>query len=208
VETTSSPLESGVGDFPPNLEDTTLNDRVITWLRIFAPKSAQFKVMWAGINAVLSISARVWRTNCCRRPAVNPINPSRFHGRRLIPGTVQLSVTLRRARKNSGPRSTNLLAAGPEVPRPSLRQSPSVAPYINTTINVFTLDAEAGVLRFGDGTHGRRPPRGACCAPVTITAWAAKATWDRVPSTTARRCLPGSRSAIRCARGAAPKPRR
>src|SRR5262249_36597877 len=27
------PLESGVGEFPPNLADTTVSDRLITWLR-------------------------------------------------------------------------------------------------------------------------------------------------------------------------------
>ena len=155
------PLESGVGDFPPSLEDTNLNDRLITWLRVVAPQSTEFKVMWAGINA-----ARVEQ----RESVANELLPAgtgepdqviTLSKTQVIPNTVQLKVTLPSGSHEDWTEIDDLLAAGPEVPAPDLRQSPSVAPFINTTINVFTLDSEAGVLRFGDGTHGRRPPRGA-----------------------------------------------
>ena len=45
------PLEQGTLDFPPTLKDTTLSERVITWLRVVAPASGQFQALWAGINA-------------------------------------------------------------------------------------------------------------------------------------------------------------
>jgi hypothetical protein len=155
------PLESGVGDFPPNLEDTTLNDRVITWLRIVAPKSANFKVMWAGLNAVFVDQRARVANELLPAASGEPDQSFTLSRTPVIPGTVQLSVTLPTGAEEQWAEIDDLLAAGPEVPAPDLRQSPSVAPFINTTINVFTLDAEAGVLRFGDGTHGRRPPRGA-----------------------------------------------
>ena len=155
------PLESGVGDFPPNLEDTTLNDRVITWLRVVAPKSAQFKVMWAGINAVFVDQRARVANELLPTASGEPDQSFTLSRTPVIPGTVQLNITLPTGAEELWAEIDDLLAAGPEVPAPDLRQSPSVAPVINTTINVFTLDAEAGVLRFGDGTHGRRPPRGA-----------------------------------------------
>ena len=46
------PLESGVNQLPPSLDDSSLNARLITWLRIrpSGPVSAQF--LWIGINSV------------------------------------------------------------------------------------------------------------------------------------------------------------
>src|SRR5262249_47917257 len=53
------PLEAGVGDFPPALDDTNLNDRVLTWLRVTArlnlasgsPARVSVRLLWVGINA-------------------------------------------------------------------------------------------------------------------------------------------------------------
>src|SRR6267378_1700004 len=46
------PLEQGVGDFPPSLEDSSLSDRLITWLRVQASAAVRSRVLWAGINTV------------------------------------------------------------------------------------------------------------------------------------------------------------
>ena len=48
-----SPLEAGARDFPPALQDTDVEERVITWLRITAAASTQAKLLWAGINATM-----------------------------------------------------------------------------------------------------------------------------------------------------------
>ncbi len=54
------PLEAGVGDFPPALDDTNLEDRIITWLRVRAASGAHIRLLWLGINAVkVSQRARV-----------------------------------------------------------------------------------------------------------------------------------------------------
>ncbi len=155
------PLESGVGDFPPNLEDTNLSDRLITWLRVVAPQSTEFKVMWAGINAALVEQRESVANEVLPAGTGEPDQVITLSKTQVIPNTVRLKVTLPSGAHEEWTEIDDLFAAGPEVPAPDLRQSPSVAPVINTTINVFTLDSEAGVLRFGDGTHGRRPPRGA-----------------------------------------------
>jgi len=154
------PLESGVGDFPPNLEDTALNERLITWLRIVAPPSAQFKVMWAGLNAVLVNQ----RAHVANEPLPDgtgePDQTVTLAQTPVLPGTVRVTVTLPTGEEH-WTEIDDLFAAGPEVPAPDLRQPPGLAPASNPLLNVFSLDPEAGTLRFGDGAHGRRPPRGA-----------------------------------------------
>ena len=51
----------------------------------------------------------------------------------------------------------DLAAAGPEVPTTDFRQPPGYPPEENKLVQVFALDPEAGVIRFGDGTRGARP---------------------------------------------------
>jgi predicted phage baseplate assembly protein len=55
----------------------------------------------------------------------------------------------------------DLLTAGPEVQTPDLRNPPGLIVSSAKSPTVFALDAEAGVIRFGDGAHGARPPAGA-----------------------------------------------
>jgi hypothetical protein len=154
------PLESGVGEFPPNLEDTDLNERLITWLRVLAPQSAQFQLMWAGINAVFVDQRARVANELLPAGTGEPDQAVTLSNTPVIPDTVQLTLTLPSGSEEEWKEIDDLTAAGPEVPAPQLRQPPGAAPLINRTINVFTLDAEAGVLQFGDGIHGRRPPRG------------------------------------------------
>ncbi len=155
------PLESGVGDFPPNLEDTTLNDRVITWLRIQAPRSANFKVMWVGINTVLVEQRAHISNELLPQGTGEPDQAVVLSKTPVIPSTVQLSVTLPTGVEETWEEIDDLLAAGPEVPAPDLRQPPGTPPVTNENVNVFTVDPESGTLRFGDGMRGRRPPRDA-----------------------------------------------
>lgn len=154
------PLEAGVGNFPPNLEDTTLNERLITWLRIRAPSSAQFKVMWTGINAVF-VTQRAHVANE-RLPdgTGEPDQAVTLAKTPVIPNTVQLSVNVN-GQEETWTEIDDLLSAGPEVPTPDLRQPPGTPPIQNNRRNVYVVDIESGVVRFGDGTRGRRPPRGA-----------------------------------------------
>jgi len=66
------PLESGVGGLPPSLEDTSLNDRLITWLRIrpSATTPAQFK--WIGINCAPVSQREHISAELCLQPPASP----------------------------------------------------------------------------------------------------------------------------------------
>src|SRR5438128_1207287 len=50
--TNLDPLEQGVEEFPPSLEDSKLNDRIITWIRMQASAAVRTKLLWLGINTV------------------------------------------------------------------------------------------------------------------------------------------------------------
>ena len=52
------PLEAGIGEFPPTLADTKLEDRLLTWLRVKAASGAQARLLWVGINA--TTTAMMW----------------------------------------------------------------------------------------------------------------------------------------------------
>ena len=58
--TNQPPLEDGIGDFPPTLEDTDIAKRLLTWIRISLPEvadgtasspSLKASFSWTGINA-------------------------------------------------------------------------------------------------------------------------------------------------------------
>ena len=158
--TNLSPLEGGVGDFPPALEDTKLNDRLITWLRVQATSAVQARLLWVGINTgFVTQRARVAGE---RLPdgTGTPDQVVRLARTPVIPGSVQLFVTTSDGTK-VWQEIDDLTAAGPEVPTADVRQPPGSRQKVNPLVEVFALDAASGELRFGDGTHGKRPPAGA-----------------------------------------------
>jgi hypothetical protein len=155
------PLEDGAGQMPPAIEDSALNSRLLTWLRITWPKGAPAKVAWAGINVVeveqrAHVAGEVLADGNGR-----PDQMATLAKKPVIPGSVVLTVTA-----NESARWTevdDLLAAGPEVPVTDLRLPPGLEFKTQTQLpsEVFLLNAEAGELRFGDGLRGKRPPSGA-----------------------------------------------
>ena len=161
------PLEKGVGDLPPTLEDTDQEDRIITWLCIRWPASLQARILWAGINTV-AIEQRARITHELL-PAGNgqPDQMVQLARQPVVPGSVRLTVTAPGADPESWQEIDDLGYAGPEVPVPDPILPPGVELPLaekaerNSLVNVFTLDAEAGLLRFGDGLRGRRPAVGA-----------------------------------------------
>jgi hypothetical protein len=154
------PLEAGVGDLPPAIEDTNLSERVITWVRVRSTAAVQARLLWVGINAApVAQRARV-SGELLPTGTGEPDQSAFLSNTPVIPGTVRLTVTA--AGKTEVWREIDdLLAAGPEVPAPDPRLPPGVRAAVNTLTDVFTLDPESGEVRFGDGTHGRRPPLGA-----------------------------------------------
>ncbi|MEV5409794.1 baseplate J/gp47 family protein [Thermopolyspora sp. NPDC052614] len=159
------PLEEGVNGFPPALDDPALAARLVTWLRIGATSAGQGRLLWAGINATtVSQRSRV-RDEVLPDGTGLPDQTVQLAKAPVIPGSVRLTVVTGQAgappRAEVWQETDDLLAAGAEVPVPDLRLPPGAPQPPAAPDKVYTLDAEAGVIRFGDGLRGRRPPAGA-----------------------------------------------
>jgi hypothetical protein len=152
------PLELGVGAFPPTLEDTSLNDRLITWIHVTVPPGVPAVLYWLGINAT-TISQGSLITNE-RLPNGNgePDQTANLSHTPVIAGSVKLRVSGTNQDK-PWTEIADLISAGPEVPGTlDSAARPGVGKTQLAPVHAFALDAEAGLLRFGDGAHGRRPP--------------------------------------------------
>ncbi len=155
------PLEAGVGDFPPALEDTVLNERIITWLRITAPPGARVSLLWLGINSTM-VTQRTHVTNeQLPNGTGEPDQVVSLSQPPVISHSVRLTVTPPAGPSEKWEEIGDLMNAGPEVPVPDLRNPPGAPPALPLPVKVFAVDAEAGQIRAGDGAHGARFPRGA-----------------------------------------------
>jgi hypothetical protein len=165
------PLEAGVGDMPPSLEDAALAARVVTWLRLRADGRARARIKWAGINVV-----PVRQTERVVAEPLGDGDGTPDQRRKLARAPVLAgSVTVTTRVGGDPPRTwreiDDLWAAPPEVPTADPRLPPSAVAGPAASVgdasrrgeeaSVFELDAEAGTLVFGDGLRGRRLPPGA-----------------------------------------------
>lgn len=157
------PLEGGVGDMPPTLDDAALGGRLITWLRVRADGAAQARIRWAGINAA---PVRQFERIVGEPLADGDGRPDQT--RRLARAPVlKDSVAVVTRTRDDAPLQwreiDDLAAAAPEVPvadpRSTSRERSCLTDVGET--DVFELDPESGELRFGDGLRGRRLPLGA-----------------------------------------------
>src|SRR5262249_52598377 len=152
--------------FPPPLDDTGMNDRLITWIRIRASGAARARFLWVGINgAFVSQRAHVANellpngTGAPDQSVVLSTTP-------VIPESIKLLITPA-AISGVEPKTDkwepieDLLSAGSEVPSPDLRQPPGAYLPSADEVKVFTVNPESGEVKFGDGQHGARPPLGA-----------------------------------------------
>lgn len=144
------PLEAGVGDLPPALDDSKLAERLVTWIRVKASSAANLRLRWAGINAV---AIRQFETIRAERLADGDGMPDQVRQlarHPILENSVAISTVAPDGREQSWSAIDDLLAAAPEVPV-----------YGNTQIlapaTSFRIDPEAGVITFGDGLAGQRP---------------------------------------------------
>ncbi|HKO99544.1 MAG TPA: baseplate J/gp47 family protein [Pyrinomonadaceae bacterium] len=154
------PLEQGVADFPPSLEDSRLSDRLITWLRIQASAAVRSRLLWVGINTI-GVTQRAHIINELL-PDGNgaPDQVVTLSRKPVVSKSVRLSVTAN-GQTVQWQEIDDLLSAGPEVQVPDLRKPPGAAVSANRPAEVFMVNAEAGQIKFGDGFRGKRPPAGA-----------------------------------------------
>lgn len=152
------PLEAGTDDFPPSLDDTNLSARLITWLRISAPHTFQVKFLWLGINTV-SITQQAYITNeLLPRGTGEPDQAATLSRTPVLEDSVQLTITTPDSQTEQWNIIDDLLAAASEVSISASCLPPGVPVPSGISSKVFQLDSESGIIRFGDGTHGARPP--------------------------------------------------
>jgi hypothetical protein len=159
--TNLDPLEQGVEEFPPSLEDSKLNDRIITWIRIQASAAVGTKLLWLGINTVPVTQ---------RAHVVNEVLPDgngtpdqivTLSRKPVVPKSVRLIVSSPTGEVSQWTEIDDLLSAGPEVQITDPKLPPGTKPPTDIPSEVFVVDPEAGQIKFGDGFRGRRPPAGA-----------------------------------------------
>ena len=153
------PLEPGAGDFPPALDDTNLNDRVITWLRISA-SAARARLLWVGINAVFVTQRARVSNEVLPLGTGAPDQVMVLSRKPVVPNSVRLTITTQ-GKTDNWKEIEDLFNAGPEVKVPDLRSPPGSRPPIERPFEVFTVNPESGEIKFGDGMRGKRPPAGA-----------------------------------------------
>jgi len=154
------PLEAGVGDLPPAIEDTNLSERLVTWLRIRPSAAVPARLLWVGVNAApVSQRARV-SNELLPQGTGEPDQTATLANTPVVPGTARVYVTAQ-GQTTEWREVDDLLSAGPEVPSADPRLPPGSPVPPPQPSEVFTLDPESGQIRFGDGARGKRPPRGA-----------------------------------------------
>ena len=164
------PLEAGVGDFPPSLQDTSDQARLVTWIRIRSPevnlakqqggsRQVNIPLSWLGINATPIIQRAHIEAQQLPSGTGEPDQIATLTNTPVILNSVQVRVN-----GELWERVDDLSTSAPEVPVRSPRfSSESVDKSIseNFKVTVYTVDRESGEIRFGDGLHGKRPPIGA-----------------------------------------------
>ena len=161
IWTNLDPLEQGVQEFPPSLEDSKLQDRVVTWIRVQASAAVRTKILWLGINTV-PIKQRAGITNEVLPDGTGaPDQVVSLSRKPVVPKSVRLVVTSPTNEVKQWQEIDDLLSAGPEVQVTDPKLAPGAKPPQNLPVEVFTVDAEAGQIKFGDGLRGKRPPAGA-----------------------------------------------
>ncbi len=146
------PFETGVGDLPPALDDSTLAERLVTWVRVRATPGASVRLRWAGINAVAVRQFENIRAERLPDGDGTPDQTRQLSKAPVLDGSVAI-VSVANGIETSWSAIDDLLAAAPEVPIPGSTQP--LAPAAS-----FRVDAEAGLITFGDGLAGQRPAAG------------------------------------------------
>lgn len=151
------PLELGAGDFPPTLDDTNVQSRVITWLRIRSSNGSSARFVWAGTNTVFVTQRAHVSNEVLPTGTGEPDQVAVLSRTPVAPKSVRLTVTVNGEIKQ-WEEIDDLLSAGPEVPSDDLRQPPGMLTPRNSLVEVFTVNPESGEIKFGDGFRGKRPP--------------------------------------------------
>jgi len=148
----SEPLDEGTDDFPPQLEDEAVRNRMVTWLRLRlpvpeqgaptttpAPVVGEGRLTWVGINATRVMQAVPVINELLGQGNGEPDQTVTLASTPVLPTSMRLVIEGDNGVARLWRLTDDLLAAGPDD-------------------EVFTLDPESGLVRFGDGLRGKRPP--------------------------------------------------
>lgn len=136
-------LDAGVGGAPPRIDDDKVAGRIVTWIRLRPARAIQpgtLKLAWAGVNAV-----RIEARKSLGRQHVGK-------GTGMSGQEVSLGIV------NVDPQTLQIEVEEDEGMVP-WRQVPDVQLGARNE-RVYSLDPEAGTIRFGDGMHGLPPAIG------------------------------------------------
>ncbi len=158
----AEPGDEGTGEYPPSLADSNIGDRLITWIRLRSDQvtdnsTSNVRLSWVGINATQVQQRSLVKGEVVGTGTGEPDQRFQLANVSVLPETLVLNVGEERWYLID-----DLLAADPEVPvgnprRPVYATDPSKTMTAISQTKVFTLDAESGVITFGDGAHGARP---------------------------------------------------
>jgi Baseplate J-like protein len=132
----------GAGEQPPLVEDDQVAARLVTWLRVFRPDGGAIGALdWIGVNASRTEQSRAARAEFLGTGTAEPGQVLRLVHPQVV-GEVGLDV--------------EELGAGRWVPWTQVDDFRAAGP----DDRVFTVDREAGLIRFGTVHHGRAPQIG------------------------------------------------
>ncbi|MEL7124632.1 MAG: putative baseplate assembly protein [Pseudomonadota bacterium] len=145
---TLDPLEAGSGAYPPSLSETEDEAQLITWVRISVGegqtggRQSPVRLSWVGVNATRIIQQATATPERLPPGTGTPSQTATLAQTPVLLGTLRVTVN-----GVDWARTDDLAAAPGEED--------------GTAAQVFTADRQSGLITFGDGITGARPPLGA-----------------------------------------------
>ncbi len=150
----TDPMSEGTEDFPPKIEDPSISQRIVTWVRIrLAQPSgvngtgvlASARLTWVGMNSALVYQAVSVFNEIVGTASGEPDQSYTLANSPVLPSTLVVTT-----QDTTGP-------------SPVVTQWGQIDDLFSARRNdmVYTIDPEAAQITFGDGIHGARPSSGA-----------------------------------------------
>lgn len=141
-------LRAGVGDRPPRLDDPAKQERLIAWLRLRpAERLQELSLSWVGINAVDVDQRQTITARLVGQSDGSTNQEMQLPATSVDAESLELDVEDPIQGYQRWTRVDDLALAGRDPAR-------------GRTALVYTLDSQAGMVRFGDGLLGRVPDAG------------------------------------------------